>query len=61
MVSRAKMIKEDRKATRAFRKVKPPTFDGRNPDELTEWINVIACLFVTCYVATRIRVDLAAM
>ena len=61
MVSHAKMIKEDRKATRAFRKAKPPIFDGRNLDELIEWINVIACLFVTLHVATRICVDQAAM
>ena len=61
MVTQPKMIKKDCKAARAFRRVKPLTFNGRNLDRLIEWINLIACLFVTCHVATRIRVNLAAM
>ena len=61
MVLRSKRIKDDRKATQAIRRVKPPTFDGRNHDGLTEWIGMIACLFVTYHVTTCICINLTAM
>ena len=39
MVISAKIIEEDRAATRAFREAHPLEFDGSRPEETMSWIN----------------------
>ena len=54
-------VKEDRKATKAFRKAHPPTFDGTKPEKLAEWFHEIDILLEVCHCPKRIHKDLAIM
>ena len=60
MVS-TKEIEADRKATKAFRKANPSSFDGSNLDGITAWISEINGLFMSCHVSERIFAVLATM
>ena len=52
-------IEADRKATEAFWKTDPSTFDGSNLDAITTWISQMNGLFVSCHVPKRLYAILA--
>ena len=61
MVISAKIIEEDREATRAFRGAHPPEFDGSRPEETMSWINTINRIFEGCHIKKRMYKTLAWM
>ena len=54
-------IEAGRKATEAFMKIKSPTFDGSNPDEITAWISRMNGIFIACHVPEHLYAILATM
>ena len=54
-------IKEDRKAIKAFRKARPPTFDGSNLERLSEWTHEISNLLEVCHCPRCIHTNLVTM
>ena len=51
-------IEADRKATEAFWKTEPSTFDGSSPDGIKAWISQMNGLFISCNVPERLYATL---